>query len=197
MAQARRIKRKPTGKSKARKPSALRTLPWGLMLVILVSGVVIGVLISGSQNEQSQFGQGLKALFEPWQQATPEAPEKATPESNQPRLTQAEFDYYEVLPKIEEVMPSNTDAPLATRDEQRYFLQAASFRRQADADTLRAQLALQGLVAKSEAQNVADKGVYYRVRLGPFANRREAKVARTKLEKMGYDPLLLRARDPQ
>ena len=198
MAQARRIKRKPKQQHKARKPSGLRQLPWGLMLVILGSGVVIGLLLSSSQNEQGQFGQGLKILMEPlYRPPTPSVEQTPAP-ADSPALTQAEFDYYEVLPNIEEVMPSdNDDQPLTTREDQVYYLQAASFKRSRDADSLRAKLALQGLVAETQAQQIRDKGVYYRVRLGPFANRRQAKVAQTKLEAMGLQPLLLRMRNSQ
>ena len=50
-----------------------------------------------------------------------------------------------------------------------YVLQAGSYRNEADADRVRAQLALQGVDAK--VQRVAvDTDVWHRVRIGPISN---------------------------
>src|SRR5258708_19282094 len=56
--------------------------------------------------------------------------------------------------------------PGAPKDS--YFLQAGSFQNPADADNLKARLALMGLEASVEPANLAEKGVWYRVRLGPY-----------------------------
>jgi len=61
MAQARRIKKKPASKSKS--PRKRLNLPWGLMLVVLVCGVVIGILINGARTGDGQFGAGIKELL--------------------------------------------------------------------------------------------------------------------------------------
>ncbi len=51
-----------------------------------------------------------------------------------------------------------------------YFLQAGSFAKADEADKLKAKLALLGMEANVQAADVPGKGMYYRVRLGPYRN---------------------------
>ncbi len=197
MAQARRIKPK-TSKKKPVKRSRMADLPWGLMFVILVSGVVLGVLFSGAQREDSQFGQGLKALMDesPKAQQPSNQVSQATKDSIESGIGQTEFDYYEVLPDIEQVMPDDLpDGAVEARrsDGYEYFIQIASFRNREDAEALRARLALQGVEALTQAREVDGKGLFFRVRLGPFANTRLAKTAKARLNGLGQDPFIYRS----
>jgi len=65
-----------------------------------------------------------------------------------------------------------------------YLVQAASFRRSDDAKALQARLAQKGYSAFAEEANLGDKGVWYRVYVGPFASTAaaDAAVARLKAE---------------
>ena len=190
MAQAKRIKKKPLNKPK--KATKKSNLPWGLLTIILCSGVILGMLINGmmhSENEQG-FGAGLKELFSKQATVSPEDAEIADLIENQ--STQKEFDFYELLPEIERVMPddlpeANEVRPDANLD---YYLQAASFRQHADAEKLRARLALKGFKSLTQAREVDGKGTYYRVRLGPYSNKRKAKTAKNKLKKLGVHPFV-------
>lgn len=51
-----------------------------------------------------------------------------------------------------------------------YFLQAGSFQNVDDAEKLKAKLALSGFEASLQTVNIPDKGVWHRVRLGPYNN---------------------------
>jgi cell division protein FtsN len=51
-----------------------------------------------------------------------------------------------------------------------YFVQAGSFQNVGDAEKLKAKLAFSGLEASIQTANIPDKGVWYRVRLGPYNN---------------------------
>ncbi len=62
-----------------------------------------------------------------------------------------------------------------------YFLQAGSFQRAEDADNLKAQLALTGLEATIVAASVPDRGVWHRVRIGPFTDQGSLQSARALL----------------
>lgn len=62
-----------------------------------------------------------------------------------------------------------------------YLLQAGSFQRAEDADNLKAQLALTGLEATIVKATVADRGVWHRVRIGPFADQGSLQSARALL----------------
>lgn len=188
MAQARRIKEKPTKGKQARKPL---NLPWGLMLVILVSGIVLGALINGANNTDSGFGAGLKALFDRDDRELLDD-DKAIEELINKKSTEKEFDFYTVLPDIEQIMPDDLpDAkPTPTDTNLQYYLQAASFRQHTDAEKLRARLALKGHKSVTQVRTSEEKGTFYRVRLGPYADKRKAKTAKNKLQKLGVRPFV-------
>src|SRR5258706_11356519 len=106
----------------------------------------------------------------PADQKLPEAPKVAKAEDkDKPR-----FDFYRILPGKEEPVTERqmreaakqAGKPGAPKDS--YFLQAGSFQNPADADNLKARLALMGLEATVEPPNLAEKGGWYRGRPGPF-----------------------------
>jgi cell division protein FtsN len=49
-----------------------------------------------------------------------------------------------------------------------YFVQAGSFQNVGDAEKLKAKLAFSGFEAMIQTANIPDKGVWHRVRLGPY-----------------------------
>lgn len=65
-----------------------------------------------------------------------------------------------------------------------YLVQAAAFRRSEDARALQAKLGRKGYSAFTEAVDLGEKGIWYRVYIGPFANAAtaDAAVARLKAE---------------
>ena len=193
MSQARRIKPKAQKKTQPKK-SSLKQLPWGLMLVILASGVVLGMLFNGAQQEDSNFGSGLKAILAESDKDETDMEIAALIDSKSIELksTEKEFDFYEILPDIEQVMPGDLPEATPTRPPENlsYYLQAASFREHADAEKLRARLALKGYSSVTQARDVEGKGTYYRVRLGPYSDSRKAKTAKNKLQKLGVRPFV-------
>jgi cell division protein FtsN len=80
--------------------------------------------------------------------------------------TAPSFDFYKVLPADApgELPPSAKP----TEPAPRYYLQAGAFHSASDADNLKAQLALLGIAAVIQTSEVPDKGVFHRVRVGPF-----------------------------
>jgi cell division protein FtsN len=56
----------------------------------------------------------------------------------------------------------------ATASTPLYYLQAGAFQNPSDADNLKAQLALLGVEASIQTRALGDKGVFHRVRVGPF-----------------------------
>lgn len=65
------------------------------------------------------------------------------------------------------------------------YLQVGSFHNPAEADNLKARLALMGMEAGIQSVNIADKGTVHRVRLGPFAKSEDAAAARVQLGQQG------------
>jgi cell division protein FtsN len=74
----------------------------------------------------------------------------------------------------------------------RFWLQAGSFTDQADAENLKAQLALGGWQAAVQQGILADKSVRYRVRLGPYDNSDELSRVKNQLKQRGYESAAIR-----
>ncbi|WP_028238209.1 SPOR domain-containing protein [Stutzerimonas azotifigens] len=85
--------------------------------------------------------------------------------------------------------PTIAKAPAVTQ----FFLQAGSFRKREDADRVRAQILLQGHDVRVEAGTVREE-TWYRVLVGPYADREQLAQAQKKLAAGGYTNLLLQQR---
>jgi SPOR domain len=111
------------------------------------------------------------------------------------------YDFYQMLPNFEVVVPEKDkevkrDLPAAAKIERPgvYVLQAGSYRNEADADRVHAQLALQGI--DSKVQRVAvDADVWHRVRIGPIGNLDELNRLRRQLQAADVDALVIRVGD--
>lgn len=75
----------------------------------------------------------------------------------------------------------------------KFFLQAGSFRKEADADKVRAQIILLGQAVSVESGTVKDE-TWYRVLVGPFSNREQLTTAQKQLSGSGFSNLLLQQR---
>ncbi|GGI18976.1 SPOR domain-containing protein [Oxalicibacterium faecigallinarum] len=97
---------------------------------------------------------------------------------------------------VERVSPGTQKAEAAAKAEDAdekwiYYLQAGAFRERADAESMRAKLALIGLEANiSERQ--AETGTLHRVRVGPFGQMETMNRVRTKLSDNGIDVAVVR-----
>lgn len=85
--------------------------------------------------------------------------------------------------------PPTAQAPLSSQ----FFLQAGSFRRKDDAESLRAQIILLGQDVRVESVRVREE-TWYRVLVGPFANREQLAVSQKALSANGFSNLLLQQR---
>jgi cell division protein FtsN len=83
-------------------------------------------------------------------------------------------------------------APRAPRSGERLWLQAGSFASEGDAENLKAQLAMAGMEASLQQATLPDKGVRYRVRLGPYDNLDEVNRVKNDLAKRGFDVTVIR-----
>jgi len=123
-------------------------------------------------------------------------PSKSAKVDEKPR-----FDFYRILPGKEEpvterqVRESAKQAAKPGAPKESYFLQVGSFPNPADADNLKARLALMGMEANVEPANVAGKGVWYRVRLGPYTRVDEINRVRQQLTQNGVDVSLVKVTD--
>jgi len=76
-----------------------------------------------------------------------------------------------------------------------FFLQAGAFQKSADADNLKAKLALMGLETSVLEANVPDKGVMYRVRVGPYAKPEEMNRVRNQLAQNGIQASIVKIKE--
>ncbi|HLS80092.1 MAG TPA: SPOR domain-containing protein [Steroidobacter sp.] len=136
------------------------------------------------------------------QQAAPMTrDETPTPAAPAPASQQAEtqFDFYEMLPKFEVVIPEQDGrvpsggAGAAARVQRpgAYVLQAGSFRNHADADRMRALIAMQGVESKIQKVTI-DADTWHRVRIGPITNLQQLEQTRSKLRQARIEALVIR-----
>lgn len=122
------------------------------------------------------------------------APGKPSPAPQEPA---AEFDFYEMLPKFEVVIPEKDGTPpragagTTVQKPGAYVLQAGSFRKLADADRVRALIALQGVESKIQKVTV-DTDTWHRVRIGPITNLQKLEETRSKLRQAQIEALVIR-----
>jgi cell division protein FtsN len=110
------------------------------------------------------------------------------------------FDFYNMLPKFEVVIPEQEPdvkvdtTPQAIEKPGVYVLQAGSFSEYKDADRRRAELALHGI--ESTIQRVAiDDKTYHRVRIGPISDLNELNLMRSRLHQANIDVIRIRLGD--
>jgi cell division protein FtsN len=101
------------------------------------------------------------------------------------------FDFYKVLPGDESTALPAAAAPAAPPTP-RYYLQAGAFQNADDADNLKAQLALLGVEAAIQTSEIPDKGVFHRVRIGPFLAMDEVNRTRSLLAQNNIPATLVR-----
>lgn len=109
------------------------------------------------------------------------------------------FDFYKILPGLEE--PA-TDQQLkeaqkgsAPASKEAFFLQAGAFQSAPDAENLKARLALLGVEAAIQTITLPDRGVWHRVRMGPYSSVEELNRTRETLKENGMQTTLIKVRD--
>ena len=134
-----------------RKGSSIFT---GVLIGLIVgAALAVGVALWATSSNPFKFSTPAPAPAE-------SAPAPATPE------TAPSFDFYKVLPGDASGELPPAAAPTAATPQ--YYLQAGAFQNPADADNLKAQLALLGVEAVIQTSDLGGKGVFHRVRVGPF-----------------------------
>jgi cell division protein FtsN len=110
------------------------------------------------------------------------------------------YDFYDMLPKFEVVVPEKDRdvkpdiRPVPETRRGTYVLQAGSYKNFADADRVRAQLALQGIESKVQKVSV-DSDTWHRIRIGPISKLDDLNRMRDKLRKAEVDVLVIRVGD--
>ena len=95
-----------------------------------------------------------------------------------PDIPEEEWEFIKSLPEYTvEIEQKEQDQPTVRR-----LMQCGSFRKNAQAQTLKAKIAFQGLEAQVRSSK-GSSGLWYRVILGPYDNKREAEKDRHTLQR--------------
>jgi cell division protein FtsN len=130
-------------------------------------------------------------------QAQTAKPEEKLAAADKPR-----FDFYKILPGKEEPVTEKQVREAAKAAEkpgapkENYVIQAGAFQNPADADNLKAKLAMMGLEANIEPTTLKDQGTWYRVRLGPYNRLDDINRVRQQLAGGGVDAQLVKLKEP-
>jgi cell division protein FtsN len=107
------------------------------------------------------------------------------------------FEFYDILqgkeaPVTEQEVKASAAQQPAGKLKENYFLQAGAFQTGNEADNLKAKLAFLGVEAVIQTADIPEKGVWHRVRVGPFANIEELNKTRGLLSKNGIQAALVK-----
>jgi cell division protein FtsN len=190
---------------------------WLLGGIVIGLGIAVALMFRGYLPE---FKEHSPVADKPVKNAASKAliSEKKEPaEPEKPR-----FDFFTVLPEMEVVVPEqelqrqakskpepvastntspnentggspNTSSPATTTQADRYILQVGSFQSSAEAEQMKAQLAMIGFSANIQTVTVNGQS-WHRVRVGPFEGAREAEEMRRMLTDNQFQPLVMKAK---
>ncbi len=171
------------------------------ILIGLVLGLGIALAVAWFINKMpSPFLNRTPPKGEPAKGAQASAPGKSEDKATRATESKPRFDFYKILPGTEE--PA-TDQQL--RDAQKkkstaaaretFYLQAGAFQGAPDADNLKARLALLGVEATIQTTTLPDRGVWHRVRVGPYTSVEELNRTRDTLKQNGVETALIKVRE--
>lgn len=108
-------------------------------------------------------------------------------------LEKPRFDFYKILPEGEKASTkAGGDKPAADAPvPDKLYLQLGAFLNPADADNLKAKVALMGLEASVQKIENAEKGTLHRVRVGPYRVPAEMENIRSQLAQNGIPATLV------
>jgi len=182
---------KSSGSKHKAKPPVKR---WPAFYAGLTLGLGVAVVVYLVENDKL-------SLDSVWSSMQGKGPvSKSAPVKQAPK---PDFVFYTILPEMEVVVPEREEpastpaaksetAPAAEPGPTgSYLLQAGSFRKMSDADSLKASLALLGFSARIEKVTI-DRTAYHRVRIGPYSSFEQADRVGRRLRTESIDTMMLR-----
>lgn len=184
-------------KSSGGKASPARGWLW------FVAGLLVGVAATMFAEIQEYFSaEGVvKAVRDVTSGDTRNVGDDATKSAPQAKVKRPRFEFYTMLPEMEVAVPEHeltrateSKAREPEEDDVTYVLQAGSFRELAQADRLKAELALIGMPAQIQTVSIDGGSRWHRVRVGPFTNLQALNEARSELQNNGLKVMVLKVR---
>lgn len=162
------------------------------ILIGLLFGLALAIGVAMWVNKSNPFTASEKSAGS----VNKDTPAIAQPATGTASEEKPRFDFYKILPGNEATM---TDQDLHRNPTpaagESYYLQAGAFPNSADADNLKARLALLGFEATIQTAEIPGKGIWHRVRVGPFNSMDELNKTRTALEQNQIKTHLIRVKN--
>jgi cell division protein FtsN len=188
MAQRDYAKRTTTRKQQAQVPG------WVWMLAGLMVGLFIAFLVYLQQIGGPDALKQKLATPHGKSTSTDTRSVKKTPATEAPKKKEGiSFDFYNILPELEVVIPEEElKQNDTTREKSTYYLQVGSFKNSNDAESRKAQLFLLNFTPSVQTVTIDGNQTWHRVRVGPFTDRRKVDQARRRLQDSGIDFIMLK-----
>lgn len=181
---------------------------WVWLFTGVMTGLFIAFLYHLAQTQMTQ-GDNTGNTSDTTASSTQPADNNAETSDDSPQ-----FDFYAVLPQMEVIVPqtgseqaqrestsstqteraSQGTARTPSRNNERYVLQAGSFRSNADADRRRAELILQGFDATVQSVKLENGNSWHRVMIGPYNNQNTMHRAQDQLAANGIETLPIKVK---
>lgn len=183
---SRDYKKKPNGTGRGARPMGV-----GILIGLLLGlAIALGVALYINKGPNPFVDR-----YEPAPGPRNTVRDDETAANSKPEELKLEFDFYKILPGWEEAVSDRQFKPRGSAaDREIYFLQVAAFPKPADADNLKARLALSGIESKIQTAQLPDGKIWHRVRVGPFSDQGELSDSREALKGMGLDANLIKVR---
>jgi cell division protein FtsN len=184
-------RQKPAGKNNA----FLTGLLIGMILGIGIS-VAVAIMVTGGKSPFVEHESSSPLLPNTGQNMNSDDP--SPPEKGEAKPANR-FDFYKILPGESQVSEQELQQSKEAQQQDdvpagnaSYFLQVGAFQTEQEADNMKAKLALLGLEAIVQTASVPDKGVWHRVRVGPYTDLEQISKARAELTKNGFNADLIK-----
>ena len=193
---------------------------------MVIGSIGMAVYMGFRSDHQTMLGSGIKQLLDNSRREETKQTEAVSAQQQSQadarkgsELGSTRLDFYTVLPEIERVLPDEPSTPAAQtlkpeettntqplvtkksataapQDKSFYMLQAGSYAKHADAESLKAKLALSGIQSNIQEVTIEGRGQFFRVRLGPYVDTRALQIADSRLADMGIKALRLKVSKP-
>jgi len=178
-------------KRKTARPAKPKPMPGWVWMFI---GLAVGLSVAAAIYVKDRQPRSVQPTARDSGATSPKRKAKRSPPAEEPARR---FEFYEMLPNFEVIIPEEDQAvrpespSLPVEAPGIYVLQAGSFSSYADADRMKAKMALLGVVSRIQKVSIDDK-VYHRVRVGPVDNLDQLNSLRQQLRLAQIEAIVIR-----
>lgn len=173
---------------------------WVWMLAGLMIGLFVALLvyINDNSSSESNLAEKLSKVFQSKNKNDVRSVKKNNKDETPNNiLSKLKFDFYTILPELdvtnlEEERQKTFKNSKSSKIKYNYVLQAGSFKKFADADKLKALLALQGIESNIQKVKINDGDIWHRVRVGPLTTSKSLNKARRRLRDLGIASIVIK-----